>query len=71
MRIHQVTNPYIKGFTAILECETCGHTGEVTSEWGDKFFRDSCIPQMTCVICGCDASGNVPDRAPDVRPPSV
>ena len=71
MKITRVIHPYIVNFTAVLECETCGHTGEVTSEWGDKFFRESCVPAITCMICGCDASGQVPDNAPNVIPPSV
>lgn len=71
MKIIRVTHPYIANFRAVLECETCGHTGEVTREWGDKFFRDSCIPAITCMICGCDASGKVPEHAPNVIPPSV
>lgn len=71
MKIRRVINSYIGQFRAELECETCGHVGDVVSDWGDKFFRDSCIPQMTCIICGCNSRGQVPDRAPDVRPPSV
>ena len=71
MHITHIINPYISQFRAELTCETCGHTGELQSEWGDKFFRDSCIPAITCIICGCDASGKVPEHTPNVIPPSV
>ena len=50
MKIKEITYQYRRDFTAIYECEHCGH--EVTvSGYDDDNFHENVIPNMVCPEC--------------------
>lgn len=50
MRIKKRTYQHRRDFTAIYECESCGHEVE-KSGYDDSFFHDTVIPTMKCDKC--------------------
>lgn len=63
MKINRITYQHRRDFTAIYECEGCGHTGE-GSGYDDRNFHDNVIPKMKCPKCGKSAL----DLGVEVRP---
>lgn len=63
MRIKRKLRQNRRDFTAIYECEHCGHTLE-RDGYDDAYFHESVIPAMTCKSCG--QAGGVPTSSPDV-----
>jgi transcription elongation factor Elf1 len=51
MKIKKITSQNRRDFTAIYECEHCGHT-ETGSGYDDSYFHQSVIPDMVCKKCG-------------------
>lgn len=50
MRIKSMLNQHRRDFTAIYECEHCGH--EDTSDgYDDKYFHEQVIPSFSCPEC--------------------
>lgn len=61
MRLHHKIDQTRRDFTAVYECEHCGH--QLTEHgYDDDYFHQSVIPSMVCEKCGEKA----PDNAPDV-----
>jgi len=51
MRIKEKLSQHRRDFTAIYECENCGH--EVKSPgYDDSYFHNEVIPKMKCPKCG-------------------
>lgn len=57
MKIKEILYQHRRDFTAIYECESCGHTHE---GWGydDANFHNNVIPSMVCPECGKKAPDN-------------
>ena len=55
MKIKKIISQHRRDFTAIYECEHCGHeyTG---SGYDDANFHQNVIPTFTCPECGEKAS---------------
>ena len=51
MKIKRILNQNRRDFTAIFECEHCGHEHK-RSGYDDKHFHQSVIPAMKCLKCG-------------------
>ena len=56
MKIKKITNQYRRDFTAIYECQHCGHEVKGTG-YDDAYFHENVIPSMTCAKCGRSAKG--------------
>lgn len=52
MKIKEITSQTRRDFTAIYECEHCGHTIENSGGYDDNFFHQHVIPNMICGMCG-------------------
>jgi len=51
MKIKEIISQHRRDFTAIYECEHCGHT--ITGGgYDDANFHQNVIPKMTCTKCG-------------------
>lgn len=55
MRIKEIISQHRRDFTAIYECEHCGHTGK-GGGYDDAFFHENVIPKKECSQCGKTAS---------------
>ena len=51
MKIQKIINQHRRDFTAIYECEHCGHTTN-GSGYDDANFHQNVIPSMVCSECG-------------------
>lgn len=60
MKIKTIKSQNRRDFTAIYECEHCGHTHEGYG-YDDRNFHENAIPAMVCPACGKKAG-------PDYRP---
>ena len=63
MKIKKIKQQTRRDFTAVYECEHCGHE---TSGYGydDAYFHNSVIPKMECKSCGKTAGDNYRPLAP-------
>lgn len=59
MKIRQITSQYRNDFSAVMECEHCGATQELTSGYDDDFYHDRVIPAMVCNACKKNRAGEV------------
>jgi len=57
MKIKEVTFRSRRDFTAIFECEHCGHTIE-KGGYDDAYFHKEVIPKMKCENCGKTSGDN-------------
>lgn len=57
MKIKRIVNQYRRDFTAVYECEHCGHTVE-SYGYDDANFHRNVIPAMKCEACGKSASSD-------------
>jgi len=55
MKIARILRQHRRDFTAIYECEHCGHKKE-GSGYDDAYFHQQAIPKMKCEKCGKTAS---------------
>ncbi len=51
MKIKTIISQHRRDFTAIYECEHCGHTVK-GSGYDDTNFHQNVIPKMKCSSCG-------------------
>lgn len=63
MKIQKIINQNRRDFTAIYECEHCGHT-EQGSGYDDTYFHQEVIPAMACKNCHETAGENFRALAP-------
>jgi transcription elongation factor Elf1 len=52
MKIHKVTYQHRRDFSAIYECEFCGHRQSDDAGYDDRFYHDNVIPNKKCEKCG-------------------
>ena len=57
MRIKKIVWQHRRDFTAVYECEHCGHTEEKKG-YDDANFHQNVIPNMICPKCGEKAPDN-------------
>lgn len=57
MKIKKIISQNRRDFTAIYECENCGHTYE-SSGYDDENFHKNIIPNFKCPKCGSIAGDN-------------
>lgn len=57
MKIQKIISQSRRDFTAIYECEHCGHTEE-GSGYNDSYFHQEVIPNKECIKCGKKAPEN-------------
>jgi ribosomal protein L37AE/L43A len=55
MKIKQIVSQHRRDFTAIYECEHCGHE-QKGGGYDDSNFHENVIPTMICKSCGEKAS---------------
>lgn len=55
MKIKTILTQSRRDFTAIYECEHCGHEDKAYG-YDDDNFHQNVIPKMTCSKCGKTAS---------------
>ena len=51
VKIQKITDQIRRDFTAIYECEHCGHTYKGTG-YDDSYFHQTVIPAKKCPKCG-------------------
>jgi len=51
MKIQNIISQSRRDFTAIYECEHCGHIYEEDG-YDDSYFHQTVIPKMVCPKCG-------------------
>jgi len=51
MKINKILDRNRRDFTAIYECEHCGHIYEGDG-YDDTYFHQEVIPEMECPECG-------------------
>jgi len=52
MKIKKIVNQYRRDFTALMECEFCGHQEMNNSGYDDYYYHHKVIPNMECGKCG-------------------
>jgi len=57
MKIKEILSQSRRDFTAIYECEHCGHAHK-SSGYDDSNFHENVIPNMECPACKKKADGN-------------
>lgn len=57
MRIKEITFESRNDFHAIMVCEHCGHTQNLTSGYHDNYYHTQVIPSMHCKGCGRNSAG--------------
>jgi len=50
MKIQKILSQHRRDFTAIFECEHCGHTVEHRG-YDDSYYHQNVIPKMACTKC--------------------
>jgi len=55
MRIKEILVQNRRDFSAIFECEHCGHT-EIGCGYDDEFYHREVVPKIVCSKCGKVAS---------------
>lgn len=51
MHIKEIQSQHRRDFTAVYECEHCGHT-KTGSGYDDDNFHRNVVPRMECPGCG-------------------
>lgn len=57
MRIKEIVSQHRRDFTAVYECEHCGHR-EKDYGYDDRNFHENVIPKFQCGKCGKAAAEN-------------
>lgn len=50
MKIQKILSQHRRDFTAIFECEHCGHTKK-QGGYDDSYYHQTVIPKMVCPKC--------------------
>lgn len=62
MKIKEIVSQSRRDFTAIYECQLCGHEHEGHG-YDDRYFHETVIPKMICQKCDKASSENYVPRA--------
>ena len=52
MIIKRITDRLGRDFSAVIECEHCGHEQVLKTGYNDSYYHDRVIPAMKCAACG-------------------
>lgn len=63
MEIREILTQHRNDFTAVMECEHCGHTDRLTSGYDDDNYHVNVIPAMRCKACGKNRAGEAAPSA--------
>ena len=63
MKIAKILSEYGNDFSAMMECEHCGHTAKLTSGYHARV-----IPAMRCKECGKNRAGELEHTDAGVSP---
>lgn len=61
MKIKSTHNWSRRDFSAILECDACGHEQEQKSCYDDRNYYDNVIPKIACEKCGVKGTDDKPE----------
>jgi hypothetical protein len=64
MHIQSIVSQMGNDFTAILACEHCTSTQKLSSGYDDSYYHNNVLPAITCVACGKNRAGDLPDPNP-------
>jgi hypothetical protein len=64
MKIVVYRKRYRNDFSALLECEHCHTTHELTTGYDDFNYHNRVLPAMRCTNCYRDRAGNLPAIPP-------
>lgn len=64
MKIKTITDQHRNDFSAIMECEHCGHEQKLRTGYDDEYYHRKVIPAMKCEKCGLDRNGNKAEEVP-------
>ena len=62
MKIKEIKSQHRRDFTAVYECQFCGHIYE-GSGYDDTYFHQTVVPGMKCKECG-KSSNSEPHENP-------
>ena len=51
MKIFKMVSQHRRDFTAVMKCESCGHTEDNKSGYDDDYYHRNVIPKMKCGKC--------------------
>ena len=57
MRIKTILSEHRNDFTAVMECEHCGHTYVERAGYHDNNYHTRVIPALHCGACNKDRAG--------------
>lgn len=66
MFIKQIISSHRYDFSAVMECEHCGHQQVITTGYDDANYHNNVIPKMTCAKCMKDRAGCIPAEPNEV-----
>lgn len=55
MKIKRFLSQHRRDYTAVMECEHCGHEQKDMYGYDDANYHDNVIPNMACKNCGKSA----------------
>jgi uncharacterized Zn finger protein len=68
MKIAKILSEYRNDFSAMMECEHCGHTEKLKSGYHDNHYHTRVIPAMHCNECGKNRTGELEPADAGVSP---
>lgn len=68
MKIKTILGEYRNDFSAVMECEHCGHTAKLTDGYYDNHYHARVIPAMSCKECGKNRAGDFAHTDAGVSP---
>lgn len=71
MKIDEIISKDRYDFSAMMECEHCGHVGKISNGYDDHFYHSRVIPAMRCKECGKNRAGDTEHTDSEVSPCSV
>ena len=67
MIIKKITDRSRRDFTAIYECQFCGHTFE-GSGYDDAYFHQHVVPDKVCEKCGISTNSEPQEKPTPLTP---
>ena len=71
MKIAKILSEHGNDFSAMMECEHCGHTAKITNGYHDDFYHARVVPAMSCKACGKNSAGEAEHHDAGVSPCSA
>lgn len=73
MKIKRIIEQHRRDFSAIMECQFCGHEEDLDCGYDDRYYHDHVIPQMKCKKCNKSTNSELSSGGakPLPEPPTV